>query len=214
MRHPWGLNERLFAAWYPCVMGLSERAGGARIRADLLATATGRTLEIGAGNGYNLPHYPAAVTELVVSEPSPYMVEHLRTRLEKSPPPVGSWDLVQTGAEALPFDDNSFDTVVAAYVHCTIPDPAAALREIHRVLRDGGRYLFLEHVRDRSLLGNFQDLVELPHTYLAAGCHPNRRTEDLLEASPLTVERIEHGTLPMGFPTVRPTIRGIASRSA
>lgn len=212
MRDPWGLNERLFARWYPVVVGLSEDAGQRETRAELIGQARGRTLELGAGNGYNLPHYTAAVTELVVTEPSPHMLDHLRAALENDPPPVGSWELVQTGAEELPFDDNSFDTVTAAFVHCTIPQPRLALREIARVLRPGGQYLFLEHVRspDNRVLAAFQDVIAVPHAYVAAGCHPNRRFEALLEESPLTVQRVEHGPMPRAFPSVRPTVRGVA----
>jgi len=214
MRDPLGLNERLFARWYPFVVGLSEKAGQSDTRRALVGRAAGRTLEIGAGSGANLAHYTSSVTELVVSEPSPHMLTQLRHQLESDPPPVGAWELVPTGAEPLPFDDASFDTVVAAFVHCTIPDPSSALAEIARVLRPGGRYLFLEHVRaeDSSLLGRFQDLLELPHRYIAAGCHPNRRTASLLDRSPLQVERLDHGTQPRSFPTVRPTIIGSAIR--
>lgn len=213
MRDPWGLNERAFAAWYPWVSGLSEKAGQATVRAELMAQARGRTLEIGAGNGYNLPHYTRAVTELVVTEPSPHMIEHLRARLRDDPPPVGAVQLVQTGAEELPFDDHSFDTVTAVYVHCTIPDPAAALREIARVLKPGGQYLFLEHIRspDNRLLAAFQDAVAIPHTYIAAGCHPNRRMEDLLRESPLQVGSTRHERMPRAFPTVMTTVRGVAT---
>jgi ubiquinone/menaquinone biosynthesis C-methylase UbiE len=212
MRDPMGLNERLFARWYPLVCGLSERAGQREVRAQLIAEARGRTLEIGAGSGLNLPHYTDRVTELVVTEPSPHMLEHLRSILHSDPPPVGAWKLVESGAEKLPFPDGSFDTVVGTYVHCTIPDPRRALGEIARVLTDGGRYLFLEHVHagEGTLLGRFQDLVEIPHRYIAAGCHPNRRTEALLEESPLEVERLEHSRMPMAFPTVRPVILGAA----
>ena len=122
--------------------------------------------------------------------------------------------LVQTGAEDLPFDDATFDTVVATFVHCSIPDPGRALNEIARVLKPGGRYLFIEHVRssDSALLARVQDLVALPHRYLAAGCHPNRRTERLLAESPLTVEHLVHEPMPRSLPTVRPTIRGTARR--
>lgn len=210
MRDPLGLNERLFACYYPILIGLSERAGEADRRHELLARATGRTLEIGAGGGHNLPHYPQAVTELVITEPSPHMIRHLTAQTGARP----RTELVQTGAEQLPFDDASFDTVVATFVHCSIPDPGAALAEIARVLRPGGRYLFIEHVRstDNAWLARFQDLVEVPHRYFAAGCHPNRRTEDLLAASPLTVETLVHEPMPRALPTVRPTIRGVARR--
>lgn len=212
MRDPLGFNERLFALYYPRLIALSERAGQRETRRELVFEATGRTLEVGAGSGLNLPHYTARVTELIVTEPSPHMLEHLRDRVRANPPPVGSWQLVAAGGEELPFPAASFDTVVATYVLCTIPDPAGALVEISRVLRPGGRFLFLEHVYagGGTRLGRFQDLVEVPHRYLAAGCHPNRRTAALLEASPLDVERLERGSQPRSLPTVRPTIIGCA----
>jgi SAM-dependent methyltransferase len=214
VRDPLGLNERAFALWYPFVIGLSENAGQRETRRALVGMATGRTLEVGAGSGVNLPHYPAAVSELVVTEPAPAMLTHLRRQLESDPPPVGRWELTKAGAEHLPFDDAAFDTVVATFVHCTIPEPGLAMSEIARVLRPGGRYLFLEHVRaeDGSALARFQDLVAVPHRYVAAGCHPNRRTEELLRAAPLTIERLDHGVQPRSFPSVRPTIIGSAVR--
>lgn len=213
MRDPLRLNERLFALYYPRILAVAERAGQRRTRQALLAEARGRVLELGAGSGVNLPHYTAEVSQLVVSEPSPHMLSHLRRALMREAPPVGEWRLVQAGAEELPFADSSFDTVVATYILCTVPEPARALDEIARVLRPGGRYLFLEHVHagDGTLLGRFQDLVEVPHRYIAAGCHPNRRTEQLLRASRLRLERLERGRQPMAPPTVRPTILGSAT---
>jgi ubiquinone/menaquinone biosynthesis C-methylase UbiE len=214
VRDPWGLNERAFAWYYPRLMGLSERAGGAALRERALGAAAGRTLEIGAGNGYNLAHYGAAVTELVVTEPSPHMIELLRRRLATMPATAGSWRLVQTGAEQLPFPDASFDTVTGGYVHCSIPRPELAIAEITRVLKPGGRYLFIEHVRagDGSLLGRLQDVIEPLHVYVAAGCHPNRRTEELLRGSELCIEWLEHTTLPMSSPSVRPVLLGAARK--
>lgn len=215
MRDPLGLNERLFAAYYPRLAALAENAGQRETRRELLSQARGRTLELGAGSGLNLPLYSDRVRELVISEPSPHMLAHLRKELEADPPPVGSWELVRAGAEALPFADESFDTVVGTYVLCTVPDPGRALAEVVRVLAPGGRLLFLEHVHagEGTALGRIQDLVELPHRYLAAGCHPNRRTAALLEASELEIERLEHGRQPRAVPTVRPTIIGSARRA-
>jgi len=215
MRDPIGLNERLFAFFYPRFLSLAENAGQRETRRELLSEAVGRTLELGAGSGLNLPHYTGRVTELVVTEPSPHMLEHLRRALDADPPPVDSWQLVQSGVGALPFDAESFDTIVATYVLCTVPDPAAALQEVDRLLRPGGRYLFLEHVHaaEGTTLGRVQDLIEVPHRYFAAGCHPNRRTEQLLAASPLEVERLEHGEQPRTIPTVKPTIMGSARRA-
>ena len=216
MRDPLGLNERFFAWYYPKVVGIAERAGQAETRRELFAQARGRTLEIGAGSGFNLPHYTDAVTELVLPEPSPHMRAHLRELLETNPPPVGSWEIVDASGEELPFGDASFDTVTGGFVMCSIPDPEKALAEIARVLRPGGRYIFLEHVHagEGTALGRFQDLIELPHRYIAAGCHPNRRTWELIESSPLEVERMERGRQPKAPPSVRPTILGSAVRPA
>jgi len=212
MRDPLRLNERLFAFYYPRLVQLAENAEQRETRRELVSRAEGRTLELGAGSGLNLPHYTRRVTELVVTEPSPYMLEHLTARLGSDPPSVGSWSLVQAGAEELPFEADSFDTVLGTYVLCTIPDPVQALDEVARLLKPDGRFLFLEHVHagEGTMLGHFQDLVELPHRYLAAGCHPNRRTAALLDASPLEIERLQHSTQPRAFPTVRPTIIGSA----
>jgi SAM-dependent methyltransferase len=214
MRDPIGFNERLFAIFYPRLVALAENAGQRETRRELIWEAEGRTLELGAGSGLNLDHYTDRVSELIVSEPSPHMLVHLREALTAKPPSTGSWKLVQAGAEELPFADASFDTVVGTYVLCTVPDPGRALREVMRVLRPGGRLLFLEHVHagEGTLLGRFQDLVEVPHRYIAAGCHPNRRTDRLLQASPLQLERLEHGRQPRAPLTVRPTIIGSARR--
>lgn len=212
MRDPLGLNERFFAAFYPKLVERSEKAGQRETRRQLIGRAEGRTLELGAGSGLNLRHYTAAVTELILTEPSPHMLAHLRTELREHPPSAGSWKLVQTGAEQLPFAENSFDTVVCTYVLCTIPDPDRALAEVARVLRPGGRMLFLEHVHagEGTRLGRVQDLVEVPHRYIAAGCYPNRRTGETIGRSPLEVERLERGRQPSAVPTVRPTIIGSA----
>lgn len=214
MRDPWGVNERLFALYYPHLLELAERAGQRDTRRALLSEASGRTLELGAGGGVNLEHYTPAVSELVVSEPSPHMLARLRRAVAGEPPAAGHWKLVQSGAEELPFADQSFDTVVGTFVMCTISEPRRALSEIARVLRPGGNYLFMEHVHagEGTLLGRFQDLVEGPHTYIAAGCHPNRRTARLIEESELEVERLERGRQPRAPLTVRPTIIGSAIR--
>jgi len=214
VRDPLGLNERFFAWYYPKLVGASERAGQADLRRELLLGARGRTLEIGAGNGFNLPHYTDLVTELIISEPSSHMREHLREHLEAEPPTVGSWELADANAEELPFADASFDTVTGGFVMCSITDPRVALSEIARVLRPGGRYIFLEHVHagEGTMLGRFQDLIELPHRYFAAGCHPNRRTGELIGRSPLEIERLERGKMPRSMPSVRPTIFGAAVR--
>jgi ubiquinone/menaquinone biosynthesis C-methylase UbiE len=213
---PRGLNARLFALWYPPLCELAERAGQRKVRRQLIGAASGRTLEVGAGSGANLRHYSEDVTELIISEPSPHMRNRLRTLLDSDPPRVRSWQLTDSGGEELPFEDASFDTVAATYVLCTIPNPTRALAEFARVLKPGGRYLFLEHVHagEGTLLGRFQDLIARPHRYIAAGCNPNRRTEALLASCALTVERLDRGDQPRAFPSVRPIIVGSARRAA
>jgi ubiquinone/menaquinone biosynthesis C-methylase UbiE len=210
------LSERLFATYYPALARRSDRAGQARTRERLLSNAAGVTLEIGAGSGANLRWYPKAVTELVLADPSPYMLDHLRAALASVPewPGSGTVSLARAGFPSLPFDDGSYDTVVVTYVLCSILDLAGAFQEIARVLKPQGRLLFLEHVRaaDRSVLASVQDLVERPHRLVADGCRPNRRTEGVLRASPLTVAWLERGEQPSAAPTVRPTIMGVAIR--
>src|SRR5581483_12344804 len=146
MRDPLGLNEKVFAVIYPRIVALAENAGQRETRGQLISEASGRTLELGAGSGLNLEHYTEAVSELIITEPSPHMLVHLREQLQAKPPRPGQTKLVQAGAEELPFEDDSFDTVVGTYVLCTIPDPERSLAEVARVLRPGGRFLYLEHV--------------------------------------------------------------------
>src|ERR1700735_3961548 len=130
------LSERLFAGYYPWLARRSDRAGQARTRERLLANAEGTTLEIGAGSGANLPWYPKTVTELVLADPSPYMLDHLRSSLASVSewPATGSVSLADAAFPSLPFGDATYDTVVVTYVLCSVADVPAALREIARVL--------------------------------------------------------------------------------
>jgi SAM-dependent methyltransferase len=140
------------------------------------------------------------------------MLDHLRAALAAVPdwPGSGAVSLAAAGFPSLPFDDASYDTVVVTYVLCSIVDLSGAFREIARVLKPRGRLLFLEHVRaaDGSVLGSVQDLVERPHRLLADGCRPNRRTEQVLRDSPLTVAWLERGEQPSAAltPPRRPPI--------
>jgi SAM-dependent methyltransferase len=204
----WG---RLFAAGYDAFLGASERAGLHDERRRLLAAARGATVEIGAGTGLNLELYPPAVTELVLTEPSPHMAARLRARTSAA----GRGTVVEAPAERLPLDDDRFDTAVATLVLCTVPDPDAALREVRRVLRPGGRLLFLEHVRSREpRLARWQDRLETPWRLFGAGCHCNRDTQATIEAARLDVERVDRGELPKVLPLVRPMIVGSARAGA
>lgn len=201
---------RVFAAAYDRSLKRTEECGLRDIRRELLAGASGRTIDIGAGTGANLGLYPDGVTELVLAEPD----QHMRKRLDEKlaePPPGPPASSVAAGAGSLPFPDASFDTAVFTLVLCTVPDPAAALAEAARVLKPGGRMLFCEHVLSEDPgRAKWQHRLRGPWRFLAIGCTCDRDTLATIEASPLTVERVDHGKLPKAFPIVRPLIRGSA----
>lgn len=203
-------GHRFFAAIYDRVLSGTEDAGLREMRAELIGTASGRTLELGAGTGLNLAHYTDAVTELVLTEPDPHMARRLRARLDAEPPPP-PFQVVEAPAEELPFEDASFDTVVSTLVLCTVESPDRAAGELKRVLRPDGRLLYVEHVRsDDERLGRWQDRLERPWGWVGAGCHPNRPTAATLAAAGFEVDQ-ERGTLPKAPPIVRPLIRGTAT---
>ncbi|MGH1562228.1 class I SAM-dependent methyltransferase [Mumia sp. DW29H23] len=202
-------SQRQFAGWYPSMMERVERAGQSRIRHDQLAVASGRVLEIGAGNGFSLDHYPATVDDLVLVEPNPAFREQLRHRLAGLALPA---EVRDGDAHDLAFPDASFDVVTASLLFCSVDDPARALAEVHRVLRPGGRFLFHEHVRGGPLRGALQDLVTPLQRRLADGCRANRRFEEHLHASPLEVASISHLRMPTWLPTIVPLVVGTAVR--
>jgi ubiquinone/menaquinone biosynthesis C-methylase UbiE len=203
----------MFARFYDRLTARTERAGLAEMRRSLLSAASGRVLELGAGTGHNLQHYTEAVTELVLAEPDPNMARVLRERLEREGTAAGNPSVIEAPAEELPFDDGSFDVVVATLVLCTVEDPGRALAEVRRVLVEGGRFLYLEHVRSaRRGLARWQDWLERPWGWVSGGCHPNRATDQLLAGAGFWIDSLERDKLPKAPPLVRPVIRGVAVR--
>lgn len=204
----WG---RLFAALYDRALEASEEAGLRELRRGLLAEAEGRVVEVGAGTGANLDLYPPAVADLTLVEPDPKMSRRLRRRLAGSGRPAV---VLEAPAERLPFEDGSFDAAVLTLVLCTVPDPAAALAELARVLRPGGRLLFLEHVRaEDPKLARRQDRWERPWRFLADGCRCNRDTLAAIAAARFELQAVEHGRTPKAPAIVEPLVRGSALRS-
>jgi ubiquinone/menaquinone biosynthesis C-methylase UbiE len=202
----WG---RMFSAFYDRAFAATEEAGLREMRAELLRQARGRVLELGSGTGLNLELYPREGLDcLTLTEPDPHMVKQLRKRVEE----IGcAADLVETGAEDLPFDDDSYDTVVVTLVLCTVPDQPAALKEIARVLKPGGQLLFLEHVRaNQPDLAKWQDRLETPWRFLGDGCHCNRDTVAAIGAAGFELRDVEDDTLPKAPPIVRPLVVGAA----
>jgi SAM-dependent methyltransferase len=203
----------IFARFYDRLTAGTERAGLGEMRRALLETASGRVLELGAGTGHNLPYYTDLVTELVMAEPDPHMAARLRDRLAAEGTPAGRPSVIEAPAEDLPFDDGSFDTVVATLVLCTVQDPPRALAEARRVLVEGGRLLYLEHVRStRPGLARWQDRLERPWGFFAGGCHPNRATDQEIAGAGFWIDSLEREKLPKAPRIVRPLIRGVARR--
>ena len=204
-----GLRSRIFALSYNRLMASGEKAGLAEIRATLLARASGAVLEVGAGTGLNLIHYASEVNTLTMTEPDASMLrrlEHVAGRIAQST------TILRAPAEDLPFEDATFDTVVSTLVLCGVDDQPRALREIRRVLKPGGRLLFVEHVRsDDAAVARQQDRINWLNR-LVVGCDCNRPTLETLERGGFVIDDIVHGELPKSPSFVRPMIVGSAAR--
>jgi ubiquinone/menaquinone biosynthesis C-methylase UbiE len=202
---------RIGALLYDPFLWVAELAGMRRSRRALLTQASGRVLEIGAGTGLNLAHYLDEIDELVLAEPEPAMRERLTRRIRR----CGSHAaVVDAPAEALPFADGSFDTVVCTLVLCTVNAPDRALSEVGRVLRPDGRLLFIEHVRaDSPTLAYLQDRLLEPWRRFACGCRCNRATVELMRACGFHVDARQSPWHAMP-PIVRPLVSGHATYKA
>jgi SAM-dependent methyltransferase len=198
------LWHEVFAAAYDAGLARAEQRGLGTARTSLLAGARGRVLELGAGTGLNVQHYPEGA-DVTFTEPDPAMAKRLRRRVE----------VVSAPAEELPFADASFDTVVATLVFCTVGDVRAALRETRRVLAPGGRLLFLEHVRAEpgTRAARWQKLLHRPWRALAAGCNCDRDFLGALAAENYTVSGLRRESWAFFPAIVRPVVIGAASLS-
>ncbi|HZA12237.1 class I SAM-dependent methyltransferase [Mycobacterium sp.] len=200
---------RILALVYDPFLWLGEIAGMRRRRSTLLGGARGRVVEIGAGTGLNIPHYPDGIAELMLMEPEAGMRRRLGRRLQQH---ARVARIVDAPAERLPLADASVDTVISTLVLCTVDDPERALREIARVLRPDGQLLFIEHVRASSrFLAACQDNLLQPWRRFAGGCLCNRPTVELMRACGFAVAADD--VVWRGMPAiVHPLIVGRATR--
>jgi ubiquinone/menaquinone biosynthesis C-methylase UbiE len=201
------LRSTFFAMTYDRQMAKTEAAGLAQMRRRLLADASGRVLEIGGGTGANLALYGPGVETLTVTEPEPAMVKRLQRHAEQRAPHA---TVLRAPAEDLPFEDDSFDDVVSTLVLCGVSDQQRTLRQLARVLRPGGRLLFLEHVRsDDAKLARRQDRINW-FNRLVVCCDCNRPTLESIRAAGFEVSQVQHAQFPKAPPFVRPLIIGTA----
>ena len=198
---------RLQAALYDPLMAQAERHWLGALREELVGHAEGETLEIGAGTGLNLPRYRTP-RRVVVTEPEPSMLRHL----ERRPHPAGVPVLVGAASgDALPFPDHSFDTVVSTLVLCSVDSPSRVLAEVRRVLRPGGRYVFLEHGGSHDpRLARWQRRLEPVWKHLAGGCHLTRDATQLVEAGGFSITEASSHEPPRSGP-IKPFRLGLAT---
>ncbi|HEY7206230.1 MAG TPA: class I SAM-dependent methyltransferase [Methylomirabilota bacterium] len=167
---------------YDSICAIYERLGLGRWRRWLVAGASGRVLDLGCGTGRNLPLLPPGV-RAVGLDPSWDAIQRARRRAPGVP-------LILGRAEALPFRDAAFDTVLSGLVFCTVPDARRGLDEVRRVLGSHGQLRMLEHVRStRPWKARLQDRLQPIWTRLAGGCHPNRDTEGVVQSSGFQIDR-------------------------
>src|SRR5438132_3327845 len=186
------LRSKLFALTYDRSIAKVEQAGLGALRQELLAGARGRVLEVGGGTGANLPFYGPGVESLTITEPEPPMLRRLERRVREQAPETR---VLQAPAEDLPFEDDAFDVAVSTLVLCGVDDQQRALRELRRVLRPGGRLIFIEHVRsDEPGLARWQDRLNGLNKFVAC-CDCNRRTLDSISAAGFEVTEVEHTSL-------------------
>jgi ubiquinone/menaquinone biosynthesis C-methylase UbiE len=208
------VHHPLFARMYERMAPAFEAKGSGEHRDEALGGLAGRVIEVGAGTGLNFGHYPDTVTEVVAVEPEPYLRAKAEQAATSAAVPV---TVVEGVADRLPAADASFDAGVASLVLCSVADQAAALVELHRVIRPGGELRFYEHVRsDSPRFARFQAAVDVVWPHVGGGCHASRDTVAAIAAAGFTIERTRRFTFRPSVLTaaVSPHTIGVARRDA
>lgn len=202
-----------FAPFYDRFMRASEDACLKSWRRELLAKATGKTLEIGAGTGANIELYPSHIDDLTFLEPDGGMRSRLIVRAAGSR--FAQSEVMAGSATELPFPGESFDTVLCTLVLCSIPDQKLALQEIRRVLKPGGAFLFLEHgaAAKDSRRFRWQRRLEPLWKLFAGGCHLTREADKDIQQAGFHLEEIKRESMRKALPITRPTVRGLARKA-
>lgn len=185
----------------PRLIGLAcSQANITELRQTIIPRASGVVLEVGIGPGLNLAHYdPQKVIKVIGVDPEQGFVELAKERVKASPVPV---EIIQAPGERIPLDNGTADTAVLTYTLCSVQDPAAVLREIRRVLKPGGRLLFLEHGRSEDAnIAQWQDRLNPLWNVFSCGCQINRDTAQLLSEAGFRIEDADRFYLP-GAPKI------------
>ncbi len=204
-----GLRKRLMAFCLSRCTRRHERQVADR-KLALLSNLAGTILELGPGAGVNLEYYPPGLRWIGV-EPNPFLHPKIRREAKRLGTSIA---ILEATAEHLPIRDGSVDAVVSSLVLCSVRDLGAALREVRRILRPGGRYIFLEHVAAPPGTGlrRLQSWIRPFSRVLADGCCPDRETWRSLEAAGFAPLSVEH--FRVHVPIVSPHIAGVATKSA
>src|ERR1700749_1164112 len=198
----------LFPYIYRLGMPLFDRLFYRRYRREAMSNATGRLLMLGLGPGTDLLFLPPALTSVAAVEPEAAMRRMASALARRRGIAV---DIVDGSGEAIPFPDNSFDSVHVGLVLCSVDDVPATLGEIRRVLIPGGRLVVLEHGRGEGAAGRFQDLIAKPWLWLSGGCEPNRRTCAAIAAAGFDTTALQSiPRTPVPFPC-KPPLPGVAT---
>jgi ubiquinone/menaquinone biosynthesis C-methylase UbiE len=192
-------GHRWFAAAYDRISRGGEKARVRHLRKELLSGVTGDVLEIGAGTGANFEYYDDAA-RVIALEPDPHMLKRAEAKLRPN------IELRQAPAESLPFPDASFDAVVSTLVLCTVSDVPRALDEIRRVLRPGGKLIFIEHIRADGIAGGVQRVIRRPWRYFSAGCNVDRATGDAMKDASFAFATLKRTK----FMPIMPVVYGVA----
>lgn len=182
-----------------------------RHRIGLLSAVRGDVLEIGVGTGLNLKHYPEQTTRLNVVDSNPGMNVLLRRRMKGIPFPVQHATI---SAETLPYANEQFDMVVSTWTLCSIPDVSKALSEIHRVLKPGGQFRYVEHgLAPDAHIAKWQHRLNGIQNVIADGCHLNRNITELIQSAGFELTQIQNAYTPKAPQFVGYHYTGIAVKS-
>lgn len=199
-------SKHIFPLLLDMMLGAPEIG---EVRRVALAPARGKTLEIGFGTALNLPFYPPAVTGLTVIDSENMLHDLVDRRITACSIPVTRMQLDAQGR--LPFDDATFDSVVTTFTLCTIPNVAAALAEVHRVLKPDGQFIFLEHGRsDSADVAKWQDRLNPFQKFFGVGCNLNRKIDRIIQEAGFKLIELERFLLPKAPRFVGEMYRGVA----